>query len=412
MKFVIPSNILGANHSLLVHNDQAYEQYSPFKDIDNNFIDVGSISFQEKMKMYGCEVPTFPPENIRKSYDIFTQNGNVKIPWKSCIPPDAYETYLKEYIGIVSKAVNTDFKYYDTIFSSGQKLFDELCPAVIDVEKYDLFLSEGNVPIASKAILRSFAPNNKGYSQNVEYSRTNTKTGRLVVTSGPQILHLKTSYRQIIKSRFNNGSVFYLDYKSLEPRVLLANKNINEKIPKDIYSHTIQELNLDGLVDRAHVKMALISTINGAGEHEICRQLEGKIDYPLEFIKAIKEHFGIEALKEKLTQEYNKNNGKMIYNQYGRPILCDKTAPYVLVNYYIQSTAVDVAILGFNKIWNKIKEIGATEYCKPIFVLHDALILDIHPDIKPHLEKIANLGTKIPNFETNKFWLEVQRLEH
>ena len=43
-----------------------------------------------------------------------------------------------------------------------------------------------------------------------------------------------------------------------------------------------------------------------------------------------------------------------------------------LLNYFLQSSAVDVAMLGFAQIIEKIKVFNVL----PIFVIHDALLLD------------------------------------
>jgi hypothetical protein len=59
----------------------------------------------------------------------------------------------------------------------------------------------------------------------------------------------------------------------------------------------------------------------------------------------------------------------------------------VLINSYTQSTGVDVALLGFSNVLKTLKTMNS----KALFVLADALILDMHPD---ELESIEMLKSK------------------
>ncbi len=43
-----------------------------------------------------------------------------------------------------------------------------------------------------------------------------------------------------------------------------------------------------------------------------------------------------------------------------------------MLNYFLQSSAVDIAMLGFSQIIDKAQDLGAV----PIYVIHDALLLD------------------------------------
>ena len=58
------------------------------------------------------------------------------------------------------------------------------------------------------------------------------------------------------------------------------------------------------------------------------------------------------------------------------------------MNNYIQSTAVDVALSYFSELCDKIN----LDLCKPIFIIHDALILDVHKDYIDECNDITNKG--------------------
>ena len=54
----------------------------------------------------------------------------------------------------------------------------------------------------------------------------------------------------------------------------------------------------------------------------------------------------------------------------------------MLINNFLQSTAVDIALLGFSHLTNKLSELGV----KFLFVIHDALIIDVPPEVIPKLQ--------------------------
>jgi hypothetical protein len=125
----------------------------------------------------------------------------------------------------------------------------------------------------------------------------------------------------------------YLDYKSLEPRVLLVTNKLNStsnvsysgSLPRDIYQHIITELNLDGLVDREDIKTTIISLLYGASRDSVVHRLKNIVESPNDLIDLVIEYFGLEALKNKLAQEYESSERRFICNFYGRPIFCEKT---------------------------------------------------------------------------------------
>jgi len=207
-----------------------------------------------------------------------------------------------------------------------------------------------------------------------------------------------------LTSRFDKGSIWQLDYASLEPRILLA-VNGTVDIPKDIYESVLEEFELSN-VPRSAIKQAIISRLYGAKDYTIEKQLKHVVDYPADIISLVDDHFGIEALKQKLSLEFSINDGRPINNFYGRRIACEDTPLYVLLNYFIQSTGVDVCLFGFNKISSKIKQAEIQNKIVPLFILHDALFLDVHPEYEYLLPKLCRLGsTKLPGFEDVDFHL-------
>jgi hypothetical protein len=128
-------------------------------------------------------------------------------------------------------------------------------------------------------------------------------------------------------------------------------------------------------------------------------------------ISAIKDYFQISKLKEKLLSEYEKNNKAYIKNYYGRRVSTLEIGTYALINRFIQSSAVDVALLGFSNIISTIKELNFEEKIVPIFILHDGIFFDIHKDFEEFVPLLAKTGSKnILGFENKTFYINFERI--
>ena len=110
----------------------------------------------------------------------------------------------------------------------------------------------------------------------------------------------------------------------------------------------------------------------------------------------------------RLTAEKKKFN--RIKNFFGRNIFVEENvSPYVLVNYYIQSTAMDIALLGFRNMVNFIKKENLLIH--PLFVIVDGIILDIHKDYLKYVEDLKLVGSKIKEInEDLKFWIKDEEI--
>lgn len=426
MEFLLQRGLLGVKKfDLLVRGPDDFEKKRSrfIGRSSKDRVVVPSSDYWEICKLYNRPYRTFPPRRFKKAYQsVLNPDGDQSwefprdFPWHSVIPNHVYKKELKVFVDeLMGDYENLDLDYYFGPFKRHGVVFKSLQRSAIDVSNYEQFVADGNES-TSKAVLKSFAPasQHKGvyYASSVEYDRFSSITGRLTIKDGPGILHLRKDYRQVLTSKWGkNGGVYYIDFKSLEPRILLALKDDKLKTPQDLYLHVAGEMGLEKNVDRKLIKTVIISMIYGAGDEELIRKLRGQIDYPEEFVNSIKEHFGVEDLRLRLKNEYEANKGKFIYNLYKRPIFAESTAPYVLVNYFIQSTAVDVALNGFANIIERLIKSGGFSMIRPLFVLHDALIVDVHNNAAHLLPKIAKAGSvNIPGFEETRFWLDIERL--
>jgi len=389
-------------------------------NIDNssckNIPIIGSKDFEDFSRVYSINLPSFPSEAYRKCYKAYSVVGSRYdfIPWKMCMPQEVFDRELETFIGSIKKELSSiNFSYYNNVYIKTISLFDVIEPVKINCKLYENLIEDDLKQ--GIGILKTFKPNHDGYASKVEYSKSSTVTGRLKVISGPNILHLNKEYRNILESKWGaDGSLVYLDYKSLEPRVLLVTNKIKTigsipysgSLPRDIYQHIISELNLDGLVTREEVKTTIISLLYGASREAVCFRLKNIVESPNDLVDLVTEYFGLDSLKTELLEDYESNDKKFISNFYNRPIFCEDTNPSTLINYYVQSTSVDAALLGFQKVIDRLIFTDTLNVFSPRFVLHDALILDIHNSVKHLIPKLCKLGETIPNMGEEKFYLE------
>jgi len=336
------------------------------------------------LKLLGVQLPSIPGAYTNVMSQLVT-GSNVQIPWQHVLPRSTYENYFKNTVKVIEDAFSElPFDYYETAWEKGSELLSRLKPAKIDVEAWNKFLDEANV---NTAVLASFKPDPRGFADVPTYNRFGTRTGRLTVSDGPNILTVKREHRSILKSSFSDGFVCSLDFRALEPRIVLAEAGRSSDA-EDIYGELAEKIFGDR-TNRDAVKVAVISELYGAAKESLRARLgisQAKIDA---FVKGINDFFGLEALRERLTTQAA--SGRII-NRFGRPLRVDPEAKNLFINTYVQSTGVDVAMIGFNTILQKL----GTEGVRPLFVLHDAIILDVRNDKLDDVSKMTSVD--IPNY--------------
>lgn len=368
---------------------------------------VGTKEFNTFAKLYLLKLPQFPPENFLKAYKSILRNTNAyTLPWNQCIPQEFYIDYIKIFgAKLHEQTKNIDTSYFEQYFQKGNLILNALQEAKINKEFFESY--------KDNAIASTFLPNEEGYAEVPEYSRVDTVSGRLKVISGPNILHLKKEYRNIITSRFGeDGAIFYLDFKSLEPRLTITFNSSCGTLPKDIYEEIHSRITKDITVTREQIKLAVISEMYGVGLNTLKEQLPNFSENDLLILTGIvRDYLGIIPLKEKLIEEYERNNKLFIKNLYQRYVSTVDIASYALINRLVQSSAVDVALMGFGNIVTYIEEMSWKEFIVPLFVLHDALILDIHKNHFNTIPTLCKIGAiDIPLLEKFNFYLKAEKI--
>ena len=337
------------------------------------------------LNLLGVELPSVPDRYIAVMRHLVT-GSNVAIPWQHVLPRTVYENYFKNTVKVIEDVYSElPFDYYDTAWTAGSQVLAALKSAKIDTDSWEKLLEAAAV---NAPVLASFKPDPRGFADVPTYNRFGTRTGRLTVSEGPNILTLKREHRSILLSSYKDGSICSLDFRALEPRIVLAEAGRNSDA-EDIYGELAEKIFGDR-VNRDAVKIAVISELYGAAKESLRARLgisQAKIDA---FVRGINDFFSLGALRERLSAQAA--SGRII-NRFGRPLRVDPEAKNLFINTYVQSTGVDVSMIGFNNI---IKQLG-TDGVRPLYVLHDALILDVRSDRLKDVESI--LSVKVHGYE-------------
>jgi len=390
-------------------------------------MDFKPTELKEICSLYLKEYPDFPSKKYKDMMGILTKKQDV--PWNLILREEEYQKEHSTYEKRIDDITNDiDLFYWNEVYKKTSGVFQFLKPAKINKEIYKKYLLSEN-----SNVLKSFEPNEDGFANIPAYSLSSSRTGRMIIEEGPQILTLEKSHRNILQSRFGeNGSLWYLDFVSLEPRLMLlcSSKdnthnppytghppslcNLNEELPSDIYTFAIKKLKLSGVIDRKLMKMIILRQCYGTSKSTIIKLLEEhEIHKPEEIYEIIDDFFGVSVIKNMIFNAPQKPLENYITNWYGRRVALDSSSPYAALNYFIQSTAVDVAMMGFLNILTAISKIkNANSFIVPLYFLHDALILDVHNNLSHVLPKLCEIGSKnILTFENQKFYIGHEKLE-
>jgi len=335
-------------------------------------------------RLHSIVVDLLPPLKFVNAMKAVARD-QIVVPWQMIMPSTAHRAFTKNVIEKVVEAMsNLPTNYYRDTWVPGNTVLRSLQRARVDPQRVQSLIVEhvGNV-----SVVETFVGEDDGFASPVTYDRFGTLTGRLTVKHGPGILTLKREYRDIIVSSTPGGSVVSIDFAALEARVLLYENGRRCDDP-DLYGMIARELGYE----RNAVKGAVISELYGSSKAALGAALgiEGK-DL-VDFIKRVKTYFNTQLLLKRIKKQFIESG--RIVNRYGRQIGVDDPLPHVFINYYAQSTGVDVTLMGFSKIVTMLAE--SCPGVRPLFVLHDALILDVP---KVHIDEVyAIRSVTVPGY--------------
>lgn len=317
-------------------------------------------------ELNGIDIDVEPEEKWKNVFATLTDGDTSReIPYEKAMPKSDWQAFVKKIVQQVEDNLSSlDASYYEGTWVPLEPLFNSLQPAKVNETKWRRWMmsTAGNKPV-----IKTFEPNGRGYAGPVIYNRLGTRTGRLTVKEGPGILTLKKEARNIVASRYEGGTVKSIDFSALEVRVALyeAGRRCDDR---DLYAALNKRL-FNGTLARKAVKAAVISEIYGAG-HGKLREILGASDGDVhKLTQRVKEYFRTPRLLKRVKRQFVKKG--FITNKYGRTVRITEPMDHIILNSYVQSTGVDVSLLGFLQLVTAMPE-GVV----PIYILHDALVYD------------------------------------
>jgi len=293
-------------------------------------------------------------EEFFKVSDVLNIESSDSILWSLILGPEKTRQYLSKIRDQInfSKKLVTSY-YTDKVYHRRAATYKNLEPVMLDGE-----------------IL-----------PHPEYDHCST-TGRTRIIEGCNFLTMSKEKRSRLTHPDPNMLLFELDLKSCEPTFYL--KALGKKIEStDVYEDIANKIGMS-IKDRPRFKRGILSVMYGARDSTSKNILKCSS----KDLKKIKDHFEIESFMANLTDRFEKNG--MIYNYYGRPICYDDS----LVNYWIQSSAVDYCSLAFS---NLISEADV----KPCFFVHDSITFAAKKEREEELMSLKSVsegysGIEIP----------------
>jgi hypothetical protein len=377
----ISPNVIGTDKFLVCEDDGVY-----WTDTvpSHSYLFSGEIKylndkcFDSMLKLADIEIKLDVPQK----YVNASKYVNSPFPkWKYIVPASMYRMALEKLLNDVRGSIDLLPKdYFDSAWVTGNHVLRSLKQAKVDKRKLEeLVLVEKNT-----SALNTFKPDAYGICEKIVYNRFGTLTGRLSVESGPSILTLKKELRNILKSKYEDGKILMLDFVSLEANVL-----IRETFPNfhsDIYEDISKKLN----ISRKATKAAVIVEMYGGSKKTLIDNFNMQKDTVDLLVSEINKQFNLKNLKKQLIAKIDRG---FAFNKYGRPIFLEENPDRIIINYFAQSTGADISLLGYANLLDKLKCIA-----DPIFVLHDSIFLDVHPDCIEEVLSISSLD--IEKYET------------
>lgn len=394
MQLVVDKSFLGTSKNLIIKDSLVGWSDSHQGDFSFGAAHSHIESIEPLLKLFGVEISEFIPSAFVNAMETC---GSSVPPWKKVMPKALYNERLKKLVSELIKAesVVTSSPYFE-VYKESQALFNRLVPSTLNTLGCKLILEREDNHVLRNILSGS----SKSVCYPPVYDRVSTKTGRLTIKDGPQVLTLKKEYRGLFVPSTKGSAIYEVDFSSLEPRVA---SNIAGRDPgSDVYSSFLEHYGIQ--ISRDAAKLAVLCSLYGASQRSLQSQLDnqGSNIKASKLVKMVNDYFCVSNL-EKVLSKSAKEHGR-IENFFGRPILVDDARPAVLLNNFLQSTAVDVALLGFEDFCSKL-----TETIRPLFVIHDALFFEAEISKLDKISEYLLDGFSIEGF--GRFPLKITELK-
>lgn len=377
----IASNILGASQTVMLRSDGTCTLSNNVDEETWCWSDDHVVNSLRHIALAtSAKITSSPPKSHLAAWETL----GVTPPWAQALPPHVFKTWLQKFTrDLLELRDQWDDSYYGREFQIQQRLLQRLQQPFVDglvIKKID------------DDRIRAFEPDERGLAPKSTYDIWSSVTGRMSIESGPNILTLDKKYRRIFKSRFEGGEIVQIDFSSLEPNTCLAMQG--KVFDGDAYKWAASQIEIN--VPREVLKVAVMSALYGMSPSNFAKKF-ADIPDANELLFQVRDAFGVDSLNKHYREQLDAVGH--ITNHFGRIIKCDKSSP--LLAHAVQSTAVDVVCQGFTTLLDEFEadEIDAV----PLYLIHDALMLDVTPAAKAHIKErlsrgvhIASMGCTMP----------------
>ena len=291
--------------------------------------EVLSTSLEDILSAFDLKLPQLIDDPYVLAYTKWF--GSSEVDWSKALGTKNFVAALAKYKREIVELVESieETGYADTLIK-GRKILELLQGVHVNEKRVRTLIEEGHP-------MQSFLPQFGKECAKVKYTHS-SKTGRLKVIDGPRVLTVAKQHRDVIVSRYPGGKILSADFTCLEPRVALL--AIGKKPEADVYEEMSRKMDQS----RAKAKLATLSFLYGAGA-------SGSID-----AKA---------------KEDERN----------------------LISHWVQSTAVDICLLGFSELATKLKD-----HADPLFMIHDDVFFDVPSENLQLVSDVMSKGVNVSPF--------------
>lgn len=351
--------------------------------------DSQSCSFNQFLKiMTGDHFELLPAKYSKLSQNFVSSSFAAML-----MPKNELKKTLKKAEHLLEQSVKDELdKDYFTKWTKIHQFLFTLHRAKIDATALSNLMKE--LDAESSKTFQSFLPDSMGFAKKVNYSTSDTVTGRIKVSSGPQILTVRQDARNCIRSSFSEGSIQMIDFTSIEPRIALI--EVGRQAPVDVYSELLEEF---PRLSRDAAKLATLVSLYGGRVNRLA-EIVDNIDDARKSVAFVRHLFKVDELERRLEKEAQ--NG-VVRNAIGRPLREATKNSRIRTNHFLQSSAAEISILLFDEICEQLKD-----GLRPLFVIHDALIVDVRND---RLDELLNITNTI-QWKGNKMPVKIECLWH
>lgn len=320
-------------------------------------------SYNQFLKIMTGETFDIVPTQYQRLSELFVSSSFVA---PILMPKNELKQGLKKAENMLKKAVTSseDICYLKN-WSKIINFLGSMKSAKIDRDALEFLMKENDSELSKNFL--SFMPDASGFAKKVKYNTCDGITGRIKVSSGPRILTSTHEVRNCLRSSYEKGSVISVDFTSVEPRIAMI--ATNKQAPEDVYLDLLEEF---PELDRQVAKIATLAALYGSKANKLS-EVVGSLDQARKAISFVRAHFRVENLERMLEVQAS---GGLVRNLIGRPLREATKNPRIRTNHFLQSSAAELSIMLFSDLCEKFHD-----GIRPLFIIHDALLVDIREDV-------------------------------